>query len=357
MKEQSGKVTLYNGKTWVLHPRLKQNLDILLTDVKNSSMDLVIVVDGPEGLGKSFAARGLAMYCATVLGSTFGVKDIEFELEDYIKHSLEAGSAKKTGIHKINVLDESRKVLNRARGGSNSNVQFTNFLSECRALGQVHILLCPAFHDLDKYIILWRMGLLIHFNKNYKPDEESETGVSLFRGEYKVFINSSAGRKALYTCYDMRQYSYPYKWEVRGIWSNKEVFTPEQIEAYEEKKNDSTIKKYYADEEAKQIEQAEEEALEEELQRTIPAYVPTAVYAKLLGITTKSTVNQIKNGHIKGFQKLKKWYVSTEELPPELKEFYESHTEKFMKRTLTHSQRKNLNLKIREENNAKNEVS
>lgn len=296
-------ITLYNGINWSMHKKLKANLDILLNDVKNSNMDLVIVIDGPEGLGKSFMARGVAMYCATRLGIPFSPNDIQFDLEPYIGESLKAA---KEGIkHKINLLDEARKVLNRARGGSGSNVRFTNYLSECRALGQVHIILAPAFHDLDKYLVLWRMSILIHCVKNYKQDEESPTGVSLYRGEYKAFINAAGGKKALNTCWEMKNYTYPHAWEVHAMWPGTEVFTPEQLERYEKKKFNATLNKYYSEEEDKEAKKKEEE----ELKKVAQEYMKSSEFAKKIGLVNKSIVDGIKRGTYKGKQFGRLWFV------------------------------------------------
>lgn len=300
-------VKLYNGVNWTLDRVLKTNLDILLNDVKHSKMDLVVVIDGPEGVGKSFMARGLAMYCATKLGITFGVEDIQFDLQPYISESLKAARDGKK--HKINLLDEARKVLHRARGGSYSNVRFTNYLSECRALGQVHIILAPAFHDLDKYLVMWRMSALIHCVKNYTQDEKSETGVTLFRGEYKCFINSAGGKKALNTCWEMKSYTYPHQWETRGRWPSKEVFTPIQLEAYENKKFGATVNKYFAEEEAKEKEAEEAKKAEKEIEGTEEEYIKAGVFGKKFGLSGPVVIKGIKSGRFKGVQIGRLWYV------------------------------------------------
>lgn len=300
-------VTLYNGREWTIDRVLKTNLDILINDVKNSKMDLVIVVDGPEGIGKSFLARGLAMYCATGLGIEFTVDDIQFDLAPYIGESLKA--ARDGRKHKINLLDEARKVLHRARGGSYSNVKFTNYLSECRALGQVHIILAPAFHDLDKYLVMWRMSILIHCKKNYVQNPESETGVSLFRGEYEVFVNGAGGKKALNTCWEMKSYTYPHQWETRGRWPSKEVFTPAQLEAYEKKKFKATVNKYYAEEEAKEKAAEEARKEEEELKRCATEYMKSSVFAKKYGLKAQAVIRAIKEERFKGTQIGRLWYV------------------------------------------------
>lgn len=303
-------VILYTGLNWSIHPKLKQNLDIMLNDVKQSKMDLLIVLDGGEGLGKSFQARGLGTYCATYLGCEFGVDDIYFDIETYISNSLKAGRAEDTGKHKINVLDEGRHAIHRARGGGRGNVRFTNYLSECRDLGQVHIILAPAYHDLDKYVILWRMAMLIHSLKNYKEDHNSETGVTLFRGEYKAFINNASGKRNIAFYYEQKQYQYPKQYEVHARWPSAEVFTEEQIKEYQKKKYAATMEKYYKEEEEKEKEEAAGNIEQE--------YVRATEFGKKYGLKSTTISKAIQDGRLKGKKVLKCWFVhrSHYENPP-----------------------------------------
>lgn len=294
------KIKLQNGMNYSVNGRLWSNLEILLNDVKQSKMDLVIVLDGAEGTGKSFMARGIGAVCAAYLGVPFGVNDIHFDLENYMKSSLIA--AKEGQKHKINVLDEARKVINRARGGTRSNIRFTNYLSECRALGQVHIILAPAFHDLDRYLVLWRMSLLIHSRKNYVQDKKSETGVKLYRGEYMLFVNSAGGKKALSTCWEMKGYKYPHKWEMRDRWSPIEVFSPEQVEKYEKNKFEATMSKYY-----NRIDQ------DEEMEAVEPDYLKVEAFAKKISYKPETVRKALREGAIRGRKFRRTWLIHKSE--------------------------------------------
>jgi len=217
--------------------KLKKNIDILLADVKHSEMDAFIVLDGYEGTGKSFGGRGLGMYCATVLETTFDVKDIEFSTKEYMKNSLKGPK------FKINVLDESRKALGKGKTRDWEVQKFLDYISECRSKRQIHILCLPAFHDLSKYLVLWRMGILIHFLKEYVEDDNGISDYKLVRGQFKAYTD----QKSLNYCYE-HPYQYPKKWDVWDRWSNKEVFTEEQLKAYNQKKDDHMNKKYLSQE-------------------------------------------------------------------------------------------------------------
>lgn len=295
-------VELRNGKIIFLDKRVKRNLDILLNDIKTANMDVVIVIDGGEGTGKSFMARGLGMYCATVLDSPFGINDIYFDAQTYINDSLETGNFEKAGFHKINVLDEGRHVLNRRRYNTQSNVNFTNYLSECRSLGQVHIILCPAMHDLDKNVIMWRMNLLLHNIKNYVISKKSVVGVKMKRGSYYLYTS----KRALGFCYETYGYKYPDRWEAKGHWCPQEIFSASQMKDYEEKKDAATIRKY----KTKKEKEEEEEQARENIKKIDPKMlVKVAEACREISLNRLTVINMIKRGEVKGKKIGKAWYV------------------------------------------------
>jgi hypothetical protein len=227
------KVKLFNGVDWSINKNFKRELDILLTDVMQDEMDLVIPVTGPEGVGKSFFMRGLASYCATFLGSDFCVDNIHFDLPEYKEASLKGSK------FTILVMDEARKVLGRSKYRDKEVNLFLDYLSECRKKQQVHILGLPAYHDLAAYVIKWRVPMIIQLKKNYVVDATSPSGFRMKRGEYRVYTDKT---QIIYW-YD-HPYYYPKKYAVRDWWSSKEVFTSEQVKAYEDKKDYFTYQKY-----------------------------------------------------------------------------------------------------------------
>ena len=299
-------VELYNGSKWFLSKKTKANIDILINDLAKSEMDLLILIDGYEGSGKTFMSRGLAMYIATVLrkyfpNTTFGVDDITFTTETYVNQSLEHGEPHKKKAVKINVLDEGRHALNRKSSTSRGNKIFTNFLSECRAMQQVHIILCPAFHDLDRNVVLWRTSAILHAMKSHIPDKESASGFTLKRGKFKLFTN----REHIATQYQF-PYNYPRWFEDHTIWSSKEVFTPEQLEAYNEKKFKATIQKY-------KVQNSEEMALAE-VGNSESGIVKSHLVAKKMGVSPGALKNMIDRKEIKGRRIGKFWYIDTMEV-------------------------------------------
>lgn len=272
------KVVLCNGVKWSIDKRFKQKLDIALDDVKHSEMDLVIPITGKEGAGKSFAARSIAMYCATFLGSSFDVDDVVFELDAYIKNS------DKKGLFAINVLDEARNVLGRSKTRSKDVIRFLDYISECRDKQQIHIICLPAFHDLASYIVLWRTSFIMEFKKNHVKNDKRLSGFELKRGEFRVYTDKNDLEKY----YDIR-FKYPKHYFVRNWWSNKEVFSLEQLNLYKENKAAARKRKYVIEEKKpKTAKDYELEMRAKFVGKMKEAGLTNVRIAELLGVSEKS---------------------------------------------------------------------
>jgi hypothetical protein len=221
-----------------LPDKLKHDLDICIDDVKFGEMDLVVVIDGKEGSGKSFDGRLVAKYCSFILGTTFSVDNIHFNTNDYVKFS--ESKPKFT----VNVLDESREALNKKRGMSKSNVAFSNYLSENRDKQQVHIIILPAIHDLETYITFWRMKLLIHKLLGHTKDNNMMSGYKLVRGYFKVYENNKNLQQVLYNRAKFGYYTYPKDYKYMRKIKFKEIFSEEELKKYKDKKAKERRKKY-----------------------------------------------------------------------------------------------------------------
>ena len=236
--------TLPSGKVIALPRQLKEQLDIYIYDMLESEMDIVIVLDGKEGVGKSRSGRVIASYISHVINREghktkhFDVPNIHFETGEYIS-SAEAGKK-----FQVNVLDEGRNALNKRRGMAKGNILFLNWLSENRDKQQVHIIILPAVHDLESYIVDWRMTLLIHHLKIHKKDKSSKSGYRLVRGYFKVFKSVQDIQKVIKNRHKFGNYSYPRDYKYRRKFKDTEPFTDKQLIAYKNKKASSRKVKY-----------------------------------------------------------------------------------------------------------------
>lgn len=153
---------------------LIQMLNYGINDLKDSD-DFVIIITGAEGAGKSVLSQQIAGYISNNVPVKFSVDNIHFNTANYQDTAMSCPK------YTINILDESRSSLNKMRGNSSSNVDFTNYLSECRDQNQVHIIILPAFTDLDRYVAVHRSKLVINVIK-YRDKESGK----LVRGNFNI---------------------------------------------------------------------------------------------------------------------------------------------------------------------------
>lgn len=216
-----------------VHTGFKRILDAHIHDSLEHDDDVVILITGDEGAGKSKLARQIGAYATHKINqwggnTTFGLDNIHFRLEPYMETA-------KTNITKkgwVNLLDEGRTTANRKRSTGSVNVKFTNYLSECRADNHIHIICLPAFHDIDSYVAIWRSKLVIKCEKKHVKDVKSKSGYTLKRGMFKAFKKNQA---LINVYYHKLRYLYPKQPVIKdGFFPNVEVLA--DVDAYQEKK-------------------------------------------------------------------------------------------------------------------------
>jgi len=225
-------VELKSGHKFYMERKLKENLDILL-DANQDDDDMFIVFCGAEGAGKSVFMQQVGAYCADYLDTPYGIDNIVFGLGDYLRFSL------KSPFYTVVNLDEARKILNRSAGATKASRTFTDYASECRSKRQIHIIGLPAYHDLNPYIVNWRMKMLIQVIKEFKEDPNAKSGYSLSRGTFKLFTN----QKEINRMYEYK-YNYPKQYECYGRFNNYKIIDDE---VYNNKKGENLIDKYDPD--------------------------------------------------------------------------------------------------------------
>jgi len=269
-----------NNVRFYIDNKLKHNIDVLVDATKDND-DLLIIIDGKERSGKSLLARQIGYYVASRQGLEFGVDNIHFGLKEYIDGSLTSEN------YSPQILDEARNILNRKSSMSKGTRKFTNYLSECAKKRQCHIIVLPAYHDLDKYVVNWRAKFVINVQKYFVPDSKKDSGFSLKRGEYKVYMADNYLRDSYHY-----PYRYPKKYEFQGKFDNTEVIN---VVEYEKKKDENLDEKYHS--------KFEEEKLHknEKLWRT--RFFKLANYdIQNLGVKQKE-IAEIVNMHASDFNK------------------------------------------------------
>jgi hypothetical protein len=140
-----------DGQEWSMDGYLVQNLD-LAKELIRKDWDMVIVVDGAEGSGKSV----LAMQCAKYCDPTFNIERVCFNSKQFI--DCVNNSEKYQAI----VFDEAMQGLLSREAMGEINKTLVKMVAEIRQRNLFIFIVLPSFFDLDKYMALWRSRVLIH---------------------------------------------------------------------------------------------------------------------------------------------------------------------------------------------------
>jgi hypothetical protein len=114
--------------------------------------DMVFLVDGGEGMGKSVAAQQGATYC----DPTFTIERIAFTPKEFREAVLKAKP------YQAVIYDEAYTGLSSRSTMGVINRALVSMLAEIRQKNLFIFVVMPTFFDLDKYVALWRSRGLFH---------------------------------------------------------------------------------------------------------------------------------------------------------------------------------------------------
>lgn len=135
---------------------LKINLDTAITVVKQD-WDMVFLVDGREGAGKSNLAQQVAYY----LDTTFCLARIVFTPEGFER------AVRSANKFQCIVYDEAYGGLSSKSALQSFNKMIVKMLTEIRDKNLFIIIVLPTFFDLVKYVAIWRSVALIHVTADH----------------------------------------------------------------------------------------------------------------------------------------------------------------------------------------------
>lgn len=281
IKRVDTKINIKSTKyEYFLDKVLKNKLDILLNDLSDND-DAVIIIFGPEGAGKTYLESQIYDYVNFKLGNKYSIDDIHFDGQTYMDKSLT--SKKKT----VKCMDESRRALNKMRTTSGNNVNFMDFLSECRSQNQVHIILLPAYTDLDQYVAIHRVKLLLSVEKH-----RDKVTKRLKRGIFNIW--STKKKWLLKKAWDGKYKEPPKSMHIHKGKFDK-VFCFDEKE-YEAKKEQAKKDRYMT--------QTKEIKLTEQQEYYLNEYLNGKTYeqiAKERGVTIGAVQNSLTACKKKGF--------------------------------------------------------
>lgn len=200
---------------------LKTNLDVAKKVIRKD-WDMVFVVDGTEGAGKSVLAQQMAFYA----DPTLNIDRIVFNDTDF-KNVIENAKP-----YQAIILDEAYGGLSSRSAMSKVNKSIIQMLTVIRAKNLFIFIVLPTFFDLDKYVALWRSRALINVY----------TREGFKRGAFKFF--NSNKKKNLYVN-GKKYYNYMVEQpNFRGSFANHYCVDEKE---YREKKEKTSLEQVEQD--------------------------------------------------------------------------------------------------------------
>lgn len=158
--------------------------------------DLVICIDGDEGSGKSVGGTQKAAVCAAIMSKLthrvikFTHEHITYDSQELIDMALNLREWQPI------LIDESKEIANRKRSMGKDIVKLENFLSECRALHKIIIIILPKIQDLTAYLSEHRIKMCYHyFHRFNKKSRVKQPGWYFVHGEENCKLIGLAIRK------------------------------------------------------------------------------------------------------------------------------------------------------------------
>lgn len=174
--------------SYYLDERLKKNLDTkVIPDLGKRDKDIVLLIDGHEGSGKSTLGLQIGKY----IDPTLTINRIVFSAEDFRDAVLKAKKGQ------VIVYDEAFTGLSARSSLSGVNKVLVSLMMQMRQKNLCVIIILPTLFLLDKYVGIFRSKALIHVY---------ETGGN--RGYFRIYNQK---RKKLLYLFGSKTYNYAPK--------------------------------------------------------------------------------------------------------------------------------------------------
>ena len=209
-----------NDKEFYMDGFLVKNLDIAKKVIKKD-WDMVFIVDGKEGCGKSDLAQKCAFYC----DPTLTIDRVCFSAKEF-KNAIN-----KAQKYEAVIFDEAYSSLSSRGAMSEVNRILVGLLAEIRQKNLFVFIVLPCFFELDKYAGVWRSIALIHV---YSRDQ--------FERGYFSFYNQQK-KKTLYM-HGKKFYEYNIAPNFRGRFTkgyiiNEEIYRAKKLLSLTHKDKDT----------------------------------------------------------------------------------------------------------------------
>jgi len=215
---------IVTDKKYYMDDMYKSKLDLMVKRLKGTD-DAILVIDGGEGQGKTEMAFGTCYYMSYETGRDYGIDNIYFDLDKLIKDAVSTKG-------KIFHYDEAALGLQNTDWQNKIQKKFNTLVMIARKKKHFIVLCIPKFHRLTQYQIEERSIGLVHvYSKNNTQ-----------KGLFCYFTKKK--KELLYTDWKrtrVKKYNEYLSFWGRFHIASKRIFTKEQIEEYERKKDEAIL--------------------------------------------------------------------------------------------------------------------
>ena len=219
-------MTKVTDKKYYMDDRYIEKLDLMIKRMTGSGTDdNLLIVDGDEGQGKTEFAVGTCYYISHKTGRPYTTDNIFFDLEQLIKFTSET---KNQIIH----LDEGILGLLSTHWWKKNQQKFLQLVMMARKKRHFIIICVPKFYKINQYVIEERSIGLVHVYSRK----------NLQKGRFCYFTKDAKAK--LYSDWTKRKiknYKQHYKFHGSFVKAIGKVFTPEQEQEYEDKKDEAIM--------------------------------------------------------------------------------------------------------------------
>lgn len=215
---------IVTDKEYYLDGYLVGKLDLMVKRLKGAD-DCVIVIDGDEGMGKTNMASALCYYIAYNLNRKYNVDNIFFFLDDMLKFAAET---KEQIIH----WDEAALGGLSVHWWKENQGKLLQLFMTARKKKHFIVMCIPKFNYLREYFFLDRsIGLINVYARQ-----------NIHKGNFYYFTKRK--KEMLYEYWKrkrIRNYVMFKTFKGRFTIAMKKIFTEEELDAYENKKDKAIL--------------------------------------------------------------------------------------------------------------------
>lgn len=209
----------FNGSEITCDPNLQKKLDIMIERCTKRKFDNLIIVEGPEGYGKSTITAMMAAYCSTQTGRQYDVNRVFFDPTEMMNFAL---NSQDQIVH----WDEAVLGAMGADWQKSINKKIIKMLMMARKKRHIYFLCIPKFYKLNEYVIDRAVAMIRVYAKH-------ETELGRF-----VYYNKQSLKNLYDTWKTKKRLNYKY-YTFHGRFSDN--FSKIIDETIYEKKKDEAI--------------------------------------------------------------------------------------------------------------------